>query len=265
MANAPAPRLGIAFSGGSVRGVAHLGVWEVLAQHGIRPYCVSGASAGSIIAVVVAAQVPLRVLYDHLPDLRWRRFVRPAPPWRLGWFTLEPLEKWLENLLGGPKTFEELPIPCALTAFDLEREEVVILREGPVARAVRASCAVPGIFTPVRWNGRLLADGGVMRNLPVGVLRGMGATFTVGVDLIPPARNRVPVRTPWQAMRVALYNMLRANQEIDPPDLWIRPDLRFVDFWRFPPPEVLIERGRQAALAVLPELLRALGRPPDGS
>ena len=254
-------RIGIAFSGGSVRGFAHLGVWEVLSEHGIRPHCVSGASVGSIFAVLIAAGLSAQEIYERARVLSWRRLARPTFPWRLGWFSLAPLERLIEDLIGGPKTFADLPIPCALMAFDAEREEPVILREGPVARAVRASCAVPGIFTPIRWQGRLLVDGGVARNMPVQVLRDMGATFTIGIDLIPPTRRPLRLRTPWAVARVATYTLVRMTHEIEPPDFTIQPDIRQFDFIRFRQREALIARGRAAAQAALPQLLARLTQP----
>ncbi len=247
-------RVGIAFSGGSVRGFAHLGAWEVLQQHGIRPHCVSGASVGSIFAVLVAAGLSAREIYERARTLNWRRLARPTFPWHLGLFTLTPLEHVIEELLGGPLTFADLPIPCALMAFDIEKEEMVILREGPVARAVRASCAVPGIFSPVRWQGRLLADGGIVRNMPVHVLREMGATLTIGIDLMPPTRRPQRVRTLVGMIRIAMYTLVRMTHEIDPPDVLIQPDIREFDFVRFSQRDALIARGREAARAVLPVL-----------
>ncbi len=253
-------RVGIAFSGGSVRGFAHLGVWEVLYHHGIRPHCVTGASVGSIFAVLVAAGLSPEAIYERARHLSWRRITRPVSPRRLGLVSLEPLAEILEDALGGPKTFADLPIPCALMAFDIEREEPVVLREGPVAQAVLASCAVPGIFTPVRWDGRLLVDGGVVKNMPVRVLYTLGATYTIAIDLLPRGKRPLRPRAPWDVMRIALYNMIRANEELHEADVVIVPDIREYTFVRFSQRDALIARGREAAQAVLPRLLADLGQ-----
>ena len=259
------PRVGIAFSGGAVRGYAHLGVWEVLSAHGITPCCTAGTSAGSIIAALVAAQVPVETIYERARNLSWGRLTRLMTPKHLGLLSLEPLEALLEEVMGGPKTFADLPIPLACIAFDIEREELVVLREGPVAKAVRASCSVPGIFTPVEWEGRLLVDGGVVKNLPLSVLREMGATYTIGVNLLAKRNTPHRPRSPLEVGLIAFYNMVRANQEENLADLLITPPIREISFNNFRAREELITRGRQAAQEALPRLLADLKRGRDAS
>ncbi len=241
------PKIGIAFSGGAVRGYAHLGVWDVLSQHGLEVCCTSGTSAGSIMAALVAAQVPMEVIYERASALNWAKLSKLVSPRRLGFLSLEPLEDILDDVLGGPKSFDHLPLPMTCMAFDIEREEIVPLNQGRVSRAVRASCSVPGVFSPVEWEDRLLVDGGVVKNLPVRVLKEMGADITIAVDLI--ARRGVPhrPRTPMEVGLIAFYNMVRANQEVEWADVVITPDIRNISFNDFRNRELLIQRGREAA------------------
>ena len=241
------PKVGIAFSGGAVRGYAHLGVWEVLSQRGLVPCCTAGTSAGSIMAALVAAQVPIEVIYERAGTLNWAKLSKLVSPKHLGFLSLEPLESILDDVLGGPKMFDELPLPMTCMAFDIEREEEVALNRGRVSRAVRASCSVPGVFAPVTWEGRLLVDGGVVKNLPVRVLKEMGADITIAVDLLSKRDAPYRPRTPMEVGLIAFYNMVRANQELEWADVVITPDIRNLSFNDFRNRDLLIQRGREAA------------------
>ncbi len=258
MTEARRPRVGIAFSGGAVRGFAHLGVWEELACRGFTPCCTAGTSAGSIVAALIAAQVPIDAIWRKAEEIKWRRMLHVVPPTRLGLFSLDPLAEFLEELMGGPKTFDELPLPFACVAFDLEREEPVILREGPVAKAVQASCSVPGVFAPVEWEGRLLVDGGVVRNLPVGLLFDLGAERAVAVDVIPARGTPHRPKTPLGVALDALYNMMRVNHEGDRADVVITPDVRSFSFYRIGQRHALAQRGREAAIRAWDEVAQLL-------
>lgn len=252
------PKIGIAFSGGAVRGYAHLGVWEVLSQRGIVPCCTSGTSAGSIIAALVAAQVPLDVIYEKALRLNWARLSKLVSPKKLGLLSLEPLEDILEEVWGGEKTFADLPIPMTCMAFDIEQEDLVALNRGRVSRAVRASCSVPGVFAPVPWEDRLLVDGGVVKNLPVRVLKEMGAEITIAVDLLAKRSEPHRPKTPMEVGLIAFYNMVRANQELEWADVVITPDIRNISFNDFRNRELLIQRGREAAEQAWPLIEKLL-------
>jgi NTE family protein len=114
-------------------------------------------------------------------QLRWRDIVRPVWP-RQGFVSFAKLEAFMAELLGDPD-FADLEIPYAAMAADLATGEQVVLKEGRVAPAVQASCSVPGIATPVEIDGRLLADGGVVNNLPISAVRALGADVVIAVGL----------------------------------------------------------------------------------
>ncbi len=255
------PRVGLALSGGAIRGLAHLGVVEVLLAAGIEFSAVCGTSAGSIVGALVAARVPVGRLRELGESVTWGQLTRWMLPGHMGLLSLEPLEALLEEEIRA-KTFADLSIPFACAVFDVEQEELLILKEGPLARAVRASCAVPGIFTPVEWNGRLLVDGGVVNNLPVRPLLDMGAEYIIAVDLFPPRRE--PRRPPHTLalLEVAFYNMIRANShERALAHVLIEPDIRDASFWNFAERDAIVDAGRRAAQAVLPRILADLGLP----
>lgn len=187
--DAPSPagrkRVGLALGGGAARGVAHAGVISLLEREGIPIDCIAGTSAGSLVGAAYAAGLQAQELLDLALNMRWRDLVSPA--WsRRGLVSFDRLERWLIDALGD-LTFADLRIPYAAVAADLARGEQVVLTEGRLAPAVRASCSVPGIAIPVEIEGRLLSDGGALNNLPISVVRQLGADVVIAVDLAVPS------------------------------------------------------------------------------
>ncbi|MBC8264719.1 MAG: patatin-like phospholipase family protein [Anaerolineales bacterium] len=239
-------KVGLALGGGSVRGAAHLGVLEVLEQEGIRPDYVAGVSAGSVVGAVYCAGLDLDEMKRLASDLQWRKLGRVTRP-RLGFFDGKPLEGYLEEVIG-PHQFEDLEIPFAAVAVDIVRGELVVLSEGPVAPAVRASCAIPGIFTPVERGEQMLVDGGVLNNLPVSVAREMGADYVIAVDLLPPTIWGARPRNLFEMFHLSFYTLLRAaHSEAPVADCLIVPAIGRFTLWDFSQVDALIEKGREAA------------------
>ncbi|MDT7779506.1 MAG: hypothetical protein QOC99_2018, partial [Acidobacteriota bacterium] len=177
------PRLGLALSGGAARGIAHIGVLKVFAEHGIQVDCVAGTSAGALVGGALASGMPLEEIEKIGRSLRWRDLGRVTLS-RLGVQSSALMEDYIRARF--PRTrFEELPIPFAAVATDLHTGMAVVMRdEGDVAFAIRASCAVPGWYVPVTdAEGRQLVDGGLVANLPTSVARALGAEVIVAVDV----------------------------------------------------------------------------------
>jgi NTE family protein len=181
------PRVGLALSGGGARGLAHIGVLKVLEREGIPVDCLAGTSMGGVIAAAYATGMsPAEIESEALATTRWRnlaRLVDLSLP-RQGLFRGNRLLAYFERHLG-QRTFADLDLPLALVAVDLNTGQEIILREGPVALAVRATVALPGLLAPVEMDGRRLADGGLLNNLPVDVARQIGAEVVIAVDLSP--------------------------------------------------------------------------------
>jgi NTE family protein len=251
-------RIGLALSGGAALGAAHIGVLEVLEENGIRPYCVAGTSAGSAVGVVYCAGMSLERIKELAMDLEWGKLGRVVLP-RRGFFDGSRLEEYLIELIGD-LTFEELTIPFAATAADILRDELIILSEGRVAPAVRASCALPGVFTPVEYGGRLLVDGGVINNLPVSAVREMGAEYVIAVDLSsPPAADRKPPTTLLEMWFLSVATLIRnTHREASLADLVIRPDVGEFSWIDLPNVPTFIGRGRQATEEMIPRILHDL-------
>jgi len=179
------PKVGLALSGGGARALAHIGVLKVLEREGIPVDLLAGTSMGGIIAAGYAAGLAAETMAEEACRMgHLRKMVKLLDRSLLngvGLFGGQKVQQYLASHLGDI-TFDELPIPLALVAVDLEGGQEVILRSGSVVEALRATISVPGVFTPFRLDGHLLVDGGVLNNLPADVVRRMGADVVIGVD-----------------------------------------------------------------------------------
>ncbi len=177
-------KIGLALSGGGARGFAHVGVLKVFAEHKITFDMVAGTSAGSIIGGALAAGMSVDQIAAMAKETRYLNTMRPSLAFG-GLLSSAPLATLLTKHF--PVTrFEEMPLPFSCVAFDLGKNESVVLSEkGDLITSIRASCAVPGIFAPVKdVHGRRLVDGGVTSVMPVDTLRAMGADIVIAVDLL---------------------------------------------------------------------------------
>ena len=255
----PTKRIGLVLSGGAALGAAHIGVLEVLDAYGIRPDCVAGTSAGSAVGALVCAGIPPGKIRELALGLQWRKLGRLVRPGR-GFFDGHRIEQYLVRLVGDI-TIDQLQIPLAVSAADILCEELVIQREGPLGPAVRASCALPGVFTPVEYGDRLLVDGGLVNNLPVSAVLEMDADYVIAVDLSAPLVGmRGTPRTMLDMWWLTLATLLRnVHREAELADVVIEPavgEFNLADLSKVP---LLIERGREAAEAAIPQMLRDLG------
>ncbi len=178
------PRIGLALGAGGARGAAHIGVLRQLTALGIEVDYVAGTSAGALVGSAwLAGQLDL--LADLVTHLDWlaavklfleNRYARQRK------IAVSGLQRFLLNLLQ-VRSFEELSAPLAVVATDLEGRHEVVFSEGPLTPAIRASIAIPGVFAPVVCEARQLVDGALINPLPVNVLRSMGASHIIAVDV----------------------------------------------------------------------------------
>lgn len=178
------PRIGVAFGGGTARGLAHIGALKVLEAEGARPSALAGTSYGAIIAALYAL---------GMPALELERLVREQNTgeiWLQGLdFGLHRgsiihgrrLARWLDRKFFFGATFRDLQIPFVVACTDLATGRLQVIREGPIAHAVQASCALPGVFAPVRMNGRVLIDGGFVQTVPFRALSTLGPELVIGL------------------------------------------------------------------------------------
>jgi NTE family protein len=250
-------QFGIALSGGGARGGAHVGALHILDEAGIRPEYIGGTSCGAIVGAFYAAGLPLDRQLAFADHLRWRSLRMLGMP-RLGFFHSGEMERLLVRYLG-PIRFEDLQIPLTVMAADFRTARPVVFREGPVARALSASAAIPVIFSPVIDGDSVLVDGGVVDNLPTQIVRGMGAEVVMAVNVVSGFSLERRYRNLFDMAMGTLDLLVKESTEhgSEAADLCLVPRVGHVhpsDLGKVRP---LIEAGEQAMRESLPEL-RAL-------
>ena len=256
------PRVGLALSGGAARGAAHVGVLRVLAEQGVAVDCVAGTSAGALVGGAYAAGIALDDLEEFARGMRWRNFGRMTLS-KLGVQSNERMEAFIRARF--PVTrFEDLRIPFAAVATDLDTGAAVVLKEGDLAFAIRASCAVPGWYRPVTdAGGRQLVDGGLVANLPVRVLKKFDPPpdVIVAVDVnYEGAKFLGPPRTALGVLFQTIMVVQRAitAHESRAADVVLRPRVGHIRWDEMRRAEELIRAGRDAALESIGEIKRLL-------
>jgi NTE family protein len=246
-------RIGLAFGGGFARGVAHVGVLDVFRRHRIPIHCVTGVSAGAMVAAAYASGTPLEDIAQIGCSMRFGDVGRLRPG-RLGLVSSQCMEQFLARLLKRNR-FDEMQMPLGVVATDLSTgEPVSFSRSGDVLTPLRASCAFPGLFKPVRHEGRLLVDGAIGMTVPAALARQLGATHVVGVAVSPrtasePANMLEVVGRCFQILQSRTDDAWRHDS-----DLMIVPDVGGVDWNAFNRGPDLIAAGEAAALAALPTI-----------
>lgn len=255
------PRVALVLGGGAARGFAHLGVLRVLEDERIPVELVVGTSVGSLVGALYADGRDARALERLARTLERDDFfdfgLGPAL-FGTGLATGERLEAWARANLRTAE-IERLAIPFAAVATDLDAGEVVVLDRGDVARAIRASSAIPGVFEPVRIGERLLVDGGVLANLPVKVARDLGADVVIAVDVMALSGKAAPESFVEVVMRaVTILGREDAAAAARAADVLVSPAVGDVGLLDFEAKDRAVAAGAAAARERLPEIRRAL-------
>jgi NTE family protein len=193
------PRIGLALGGGGARGYAHLGVIKALQEADIPVDVIAGTSMGAVVGAACAMGYRTEELVDIALQMRWLRLLSLADPTisRQGMIAGNRLEKYFEILTGG-REFDQLEKTLVVIATDITTGEEVRLDSGPVARALRASTAVPGIFCPVKSGRYHLVDGSVTTPVPVAAAQEAGAAVVVAVDVCSPVDRTDVLAQAWK-------------------------------------------------------------------
>ena len=249
-------KVGLALGGGVARGPAHIGVLSVLEEANIPIDCVSGTSAGSIIGAVYCAGLELNKMQRLARQMSWQQIASPVWPQR-GLVSFKRMDPWIEEYLG-TLYLEDLPIPMAAVVTDVYTGKPVVLREGRLATAVRASSSVPGVIVPAEINGRLLCDGGISANVPIDAARQLGADYVIGVDLFAPEYDGRggPLGIGLAAVETLIRN---SGSGVDKADCLIVPDINDHSYLRFAQGDTYVALGEAAAREKLPQILADLG------
>ena len=237
------PRVGLALSGGGALGLAEAGVIQWMEEHHIPVDRIAGTSMGAIIGSMYATGASPSDIENFAEAVDWDDAFLPEPAYRQlsyrrkqdrrNFLVSAPLG--LKHGLSGPNglnsgqlvellldrialpeagvhNFDDFPIPFRCVATDMTNGDTVVLRDGPLARAVRASMAIPGVFTPVDIDGRVLADGGLVQNIPVETVRDMGADVVIAVELRLAASDRAKLETLAGVLGRAVDIMITQNE-----------------------------------------------------
>jgi NTE family protein len=251
------PRVGLALAGGFARGIAHIGVLRVLRDNGIPVDVVAGTSVGALIGAAYCAGTTLEDMAQIGATTSFADFGRWTPSW-LGLATNQRLEKFLARFTH-VRTFEEMKVPLAIATTDINAGITVYYSRGLVGPPLRASCAYPGLFVPIQFEGRTLVDGFLTAPVPVEGAFLLGADVVIAIYL--EAGNLEPPRTFTDVLSRA-FNIVQQHSDVvwrQQADIIIEPDVKNFVWDDFSKTPELIAVGEAAALAALPEIRAAIG------
>ena len=280
----PAPKICVVLSGGGARGFAHVGVLRYLEEHHIPVHCIAGTSMGAVVGGLYASglsadEIDKRIneinLGDVALDIVDRRKLtqtlreddekfpinatfginKNGITLPLGAIQANQFLQLLQNLtshIPPDIAFDHLPIPFRAVATDLENGNMVVFDRGSLHTAIRASMAAPGVFAPVEINGRLLTDGGLVRNLPVDIARSMGADIVIAVNIGTPLLPRDDLQSflnvSKQMMNILTeQNVVEQKKSLHSSDILIDPDLGDISFMDFTRAKDASDIGYKAA------------------
>jgi NTE family protein len=262
-------KVGLALSGGAARGLAHVGVLAVLEKEGIPVDMVAGTSMGAIIGAFYAQGKDIKQIEKAVMSLSRRRIMSLADltlP-RTGFIKGRRMKDWLKSIIGDVD-FEDLKIPFACVATDIGTGEEVVIKQGSVVEGVRASVSMPVIFTPAKWQGRYLVDGGLVDPVPVSVLKEMGADLTIAVNVNPYITDRSQENKEQNLKAPNIFNIVMrtfnimnyqaAMSGLQQADIAITPQVGHINPSNFHRARECILRGHRAARHAIPEIKRKL-------
>jgi NTE family protein len=283
------PRIGLALSGGGALGLTEIGVIQWMEENHIPVDRIAGTSMGSIIGAMYATGMTPAEIRAFAEKINWDQALLPEPPYsdlsfrrkqdRRDFLINAPLG--LKHGLNGPNgynpgqgvgllldriafpesgisSFDDLPIPFHCVATDMLSGEAIVLHNGPLAEAVRASMAIPGVFTPVEIKGRMLADGGMVQNIPVETVKAMDADVVIAVELRLPPGEIAQLGSLVGVLSRALDVMIMQNerQSLALADAKISVDMKGFGASDYNRIDELIQLGYKTAASESSELLR---------
>ena len=288
-------KIGLVLAGGGALGMAHVGVLKVLEEERIPISYVAGTSMGSIVGAAFATGQTVPSMEKVLIESDWDQMFsdgvsRDEVAFRdkagvnreiygdtkisvsdgklvtpfgavQGQRLLPVLQRLYDNAPPSPADFDSFRVPLRVIAADIETGDAVVVSKGDLATAVRASMSVPGVFAPVEMDGRLLVDGGIVNNLPMDVVRGMGADRLIVVELNADFKKKDELQNPLSVSGQIISLLLAQNSAIQKKtltkrDVLIEPNLKGYSAVDFGKAAELIKLGEEAARKVVPQLKR---------
>jgi len=258
-------KIGLALGGGGAKGFAHVPILEVFDELGIKPYCITGTSIGAILGALYASghsAADIVEMIEHLMvprNARFKDIIRNKDSFKIlsmidPHFSFKPQglikgEKFLGFLYEQMKvsTFEELKIPFKTVATDFWRSEQVVFDSGDLLPAVRASMAIPYVFTPVHMDDRILVDGGLVNNVPHDLLS-KNCDIQIAVDIMgghstSKTKTPSPLDAIFHTYEVMQDSIANAKLEAHPVDIYMRPPLMNIEVLDFHKAKFIYEQG----------------------
>jgi len=266
-------KVGLALGGGTARGLAHIGVLEVLEKEGIPVDMITGTSLGAVVGALYAQGKDSSQIKDLALDLGWKKLaplVDPSLP-KTGFIKGRKIKNLLALIIGGDIKFSDLKIPLACVTTDIDTGEEVVIDQGSVLEAMRASISIPAVFTVVKWKGRYLVDGGLVNPVPVSVAKRMGADFVIAVNVIPDVAERARrvdkertespkepniINIIMQSIYIGTYSLVMSS--LKEADIVIEPRVAHIGAGDFHRAQECILQGELAAQGSIPEIKRKL-------
>ena len=253
------PKIGLVLGGGGAKGAAEIGVLKDIEEAGVHIDYIVGTSIGSIIGGLYSVGYRSQQLDSLFVNTDWEDIFSESIA------GTQQISNVFSNLLNLPDSvdFDSLPIPYRCVATDIINTEEVILQRGNLARAMRASMSIPGAFKPVKWEGKLLVDGGMLNNLPVDIAKKMGADIIIAIDL---AQRRHENRDFSLKEEYGIGGVLdwlisrpdwkKHNENRQMADIYINPNLKDYDAASFSRDDIrqMIIIGEEAGKKALKEL-----------
>ncbi|MFC2056110.1 patatin-like phospholipase family protein [Chloroflexota bacterium] len=254
--------VGLALGSGVARGLAHIGVLRILEQEGIHIDMIAGTSMGALVGAFFAygqSVEQMEKLAINMGTKRLSFLFDPVLP-KTGLIRGRKMEETLKRVIGGT-TFHDLTMPFACVATDISNGDEIVIKEGMVWEAIRASSTVPVVLALVKREGRYLIDGTLVNPVPVSVVKAMGADFIIAVNVIP--HRETPGKTEpnlftvvMQTLYISSYQFIQAS--LEGADIVIEPKVDEIGYADFHHARECILQGELAAKKAIPEIKRRL-------
>src|SRR5436190_5637240 len=282
------PKIGLALGGGGARGCAHVGILRVLEELHIPVDYIAGTSIGAVVGGLYASGLTPDQIDRALSDTDWRDALNDRTAYKdLAYRRKEDEVRYLTALEAGlrgghfvlpsglrsgqkvrfllqsylipvatVRDFSKLPIPFKAVAADIETGDAVVLDHGELADAIRASMSIPGVFSPMEIEGKVLVDGGIADNVPVDVVRAMGADIVIAVDVGSPLLKHEQIESLLSVTGQVMTILTRKNAEkqIRAADIVLTPPVSTFGLMAFGQAREIIDAGRKYARDMAPQL-----------
>lgn len=272
-------KVGVAFSGGAAKGLAHIGVLKALEEVGVRVDYIAGSSMGALVGAAYASGIAADSLERIALQTDWMTLIKLFFPTfsSAGLIRGNRIVDYLDDLYGS-RNIEDLALPFTATATDLSSGDLLLIDRGNVAEAVRASISIPVVFAPVFKENRCLVDGALVNAVPVDVVRNMGAEFVIAVNVLNLVTDSIDMvafedeqnnegqpkpadetassedvdyrgisRIIYQTVMITEMKLAQFQLDICQPDLIIEPNAINIRGWDFHKAEQVIDVGYQSA------------------